>query len=236
VISIINIAICDDEMLQASSLDHTVSRYFELKGHTYKINKFSSGEQLLSSLQQKYFNIIFLDVEMAGFNGIETARRIRDNHKKSIIIFITAYSDYVFQGYEVQALNYILKPYRSEKISDVLDQALAELSQRQDILFAIEQKSGTHKLNLSDTIYFLSDKRKVCAVSTTNNIEFYDKLDELQKRLPSFFIRIHQRYIINLNFTSAVEGNEVIVNGETLPVSRVYKQRLIISFTRTMLG
>lgn len=235
-VSIIHIAICDDEILQVKSLYHTISRYFELKGHTYKIDKFNSGELLLNSLQEKYYDVIFLDIEMNGLNGIETAKRIRNNHKKSIIIFITAYSDFVFQGYEVQALNYILKPYNPEKISNVLNQALTVLNQMQDIFYSIEQKSGTHKLNLTNTIYFSSDKRKVCAVTTSYNIEFYDKLDELHKELPSFFIRIHQRYIININFASAIEGNVVIVNGETLPVSRAYKQNLIISFARTMLS
>ncbi len=235
-VAIINIAICDDEKSQVNTLKHIVSRYFELKGHKYKINEFNSGELLLNSLQQEYLDIIFLDIEMNGLNGVETARKIRNEHKKSIIIFITAYYDFVFQGYEVQALNYILKPYKPEKIADVLNQALADLNQRQDIFYAIEQKSGTHKLNLTSTIYFSSDKRKVCAVTTTDNIEFYNKLDELYKKLPSFFIRIHQRYIININFASAVEGNEVIVNGETLPVSRFYKQNLIIRFARTMLG
>ena len=235
-ISIINIAICDDEKLQVNSLNHIVSRYFELQGHKYKINEFNSGELLLNSLQQTYFDIIFMDIEMNGLNGVETAKRIRDVHRKSIIIFVTAYSDFVFQGYEVKALNYILKPFKPEKIADVLNQALAELNQMHDIFYSIEQKSGTYKLNLTNTIYFSSDKRKVCAITTSDNIEFYDKLDELLNKLPSFFVRIHQRYIININFASAVEGNEVIVNGETLPVSRAYKQNLIIYFARTMLG
>ena len=192
---------------------------------------------LLNSLQHNYFDIIFLDIEMNGLNGVEIAKKIRNNHKESVIIFVTAYSDFVFQGYEVKALNYILKPYKPEKISDVLNQALADLNQRQDTFYAIEQKSGTYKLNLVNTIYFSSDKRKVCAVTTTaDHIEFYDKLDELYKELPSFFVRIHQRYIINIHFASAVEESKVIVNGETLPVSRAYKQNLIISFARTLLG
>lgn len=235
-ISIINIAICDDEKMQVNALTHIVERYFELKGHKFQINKFDGGESLLDSLQQKYFDIIFLDIEMNGVNGIETAKKIRNDHQKSIIIFITAYCDFVFQGYEVKALNYILKPYKPEKIADVLNQALAELNHRQDIFYVIELKSGTYKLNLTNTVYFSSDKRKVCAVTAKDNIEFYDKLDELHKKLPSFFVRIHQRYIININFVSAVEGNVAIINGKTLPVSRVFKQNLIIRFARTMLG
>ena len=228
----IKVLIADDEIGMRLVLRKIIEKIegFQIVGEA------EDGNSALFLVEELDPQVIFLDIEMNGLNGVETAKIIRNDHKKSIIIFITAYSDFVFQGYEVQALNYILKPYKPEKIADVLNQALAVLNQRQDIFYAIEQKSGTHKLNLTSTIYFSSDKRKVYAVTTTDNIEFYDKLDELFKKLPSFFIRIHQRYIININFASAVEGNEVIVNGETLPVSRVYKQNLIINFARTMLG
>lgn len=232
----LTIAICDDDKLQINSLKHIVIQYLELKGHDYIINEFNSGESLLNSLRNKYFDIIFLDIEMNGINGVETARRIRNCNRRSIIIFITAYPDFVFQGYEVKALNYILKPYRPEKIAAVLNQALVELHQNKDFFYPIEQKNGTYKLDLSATIYFSSDKRKVCAVTITDKKEFYDKLDDVQGKLPAFFIRIHKRFIININYASAIDGNTVTVYGEALPVSRTYKQNLVINFARTMLG
>ena len=96
-------------------------------------------------------------------------------------------------------------------------------------------KSGTHKLNLSDTLYFTSDKRKVNAVTLTGNIDFYYKLNDLEEVLPSFFIWIHQRYLINLNFVSSIEGSNLIINNESLPISRTYQQDLMIAFAKTLL-
>lgn len=172
---------------------------------------------------------------MKNLGGIKTAKNIRLNNKKSVIIFVTAYPDFVFQGYEVKALNYILKPYKSEKIGQVLDSALDELEEIKDKFYPIELKSGTQKLNLNNTIYFTSNKRKISAITLNGNIEFYDKLDELEQNLPSFFVRIHQRYLVNINFVSSVESNEVNINSENLPISRGRYQAFMIEFAKTML-
>ncbi|MCM1988917.1 LytR/AlgR family response regulator transcription factor [Oceanirhabdus seepicola] len=231
----LNIAICDDENIQTNSLKKVVSCYLELKGIEYKINEFSNGEALITAINKNSFDIIFLDIEMGGINGVETAKEIRKTQKHSIIIFVTAYSDFVFQGYEVKALNYILKPYKDEKIIQVLQSALDELISIQDVFYIIETKSGTQKINLSETCYFVSDRRKVCAVTSHGNIEFYEKLNILENQLPSFFIRIHQRYLVNLNYINAVEGKSATVNGENLPVSRTYNQNLVIAFAKTLL-
>lgn len=232
----LNIAMCDDEKSSVVSLKQVVTCYLDLKGIVYKIHEFNCGEALLNSINNIYFDIIFLDIEMSGINGVETAKNIRRFQIKSIILFVTSYPDFVFQGYEVKALNYILKPYKQEKITQVLSSALEELNEMSNIFYTIELKSGAHKINLSNTIYFTSDKRKVCAITTNDRIEFYSKLDVLEKELPSFFVRIHQRYLVNMNFVSSVEANAAVVNGESLPVSRTYSQNLILCFAKTMLG
>ncbi|MEG1312021.1 MAG: LytTR family DNA-binding domain-containing protein [Romboutsia sp.] len=91
-------------------------------------------------------------------------------------------------------------------------------------------------MNLNNTFYFTSDKRKIKAITSTCNIDFYDKLDELEKNLPSFFVRIHQRYLININFVSSVESNSLIICGESLPISRGRYNDFMIEFAKTMLG
>ncbi len=232
----LSIAICDDEKVQINSLKKAVECYLDLKGLKYNIAEFNSGEALINSTFKEYYDIIFLDIEMTGLNGVETARKIRRNQNRSIIIFVTAYPDFVFQGYEVRALNYILKPYKTEKIMQVLYSALEEIDDITNIFYAVELKGGTQKLNLSKTIYFVSDKRKVCAVTDRDKIEFYKKLNELEKELPNFFIRIHQRYLVNINYVTSVESNIAVVNNEVLPVSRTYSHNLIINFAKTMLS
>ncbi|MBO3445152.1 LytTR family DNA-binding domain-containing protein [Clostridium sp. CCUG 7971] len=231
----LKIAICDDEKSQLNLLKNILSIHMDLKGLDYKIYEFESGEDLIDSINNENYDIIFSDIEMKNLDGIETAKNIRIHNKKSVIIFVTAYPDFVFQGYEVKAFNYILKPYKSEKIGQVLDSALEELEYIKDKFYIVELKSGTKKINLKNTIYFTSDKRKVNAVTLTENIDFYDKLDDLENSLPSFFVRIHQRYLVNINFVSSVESNSLTINGESLPISRSKYNSFMVEFAKTML-
>lgn len=108
--------------------------------------------------------ILFLDIEMPGIDGMETARRLRALGSKAVIIFVTAYPDFVFQGYEVQAFHYILKPYQPEKIRQVLGRALEEARLTETQYYIVEQKSGTLRLPLDQVICFKSDRRSVEAL------------------------------------------------------------------------
>lgn len=232
----INIAICDDEEKQIHDLIKIVSINMELHGINFNIFEFQSGESFIESITKNNYDIIFLDIEMNALNGIETAKIIRKYDKKSIIIFLTAYPDFVFQGYEVKASNYILKPYTPDKISAVLSSALEEITISKDTFYTIQTKSGFSRLNLSDVLYFKSNKRKIIAKLNNNKIEFYEKLDNIEKETPSFFIRVHQSYLVNINFISTLELNQVIINNESIPVSRKYKNDLMISFAKFILN
>ncbi|HEX3075376.1 MAG TPA: LytTR family DNA-binding domain-containing protein [Lachnospiraceae bacterium] len=231
----IKIAICDDEKQQRSILKAIVSTQLQLLAMEYTILEFDSGESFFSSNRNVNYDIIFLDIEMKAMDGIETAKKIRLSDKNAIIIFVTAYTDYVFQGYEVRALNYILKPYRKDKITEVLKVALEELAISQNQYYAIESKAGTYRLNLPETLYLLSDKRFIHAITLSETIDFYGKLDDLEKVFPPHFVRIHQRYLVNTSYINAIEGNEVYIKDERLPISRAHKQELLIRFAKTML-
>lgn len=231
----LKIAICDDEKSQINLLKNILSIHLDLKGLDYKIYEFDCGENLISSITKENYDIIFSDIEMKDLNGIDTAKNIRLHNKKSIIIFVTSYPDFVFQGYEVKAFNYMLKPYKPDKIGQVLNSALEELNEIQDKFYIVESKSKTEKINLSNTYYFTSDRRKVNAVTFTETIGFYDKLDNIEKKLPSFFVRIHQRYLININHVSSVESSSLVINKEILPISRGRYNSFMIEFAKTML-
>ncbi|CEQ11893.1 two-component response regulator [[Clostridium] sordellii] len=174
----LKIAICDDEKYQINLLKNILSIHLDLKGLDYRIYEFDCGESLIDSITKESYDIIFSDIEMKSLNGIDTAKNIRLHNKKSVIIFVTSYPDFVFQGYEVKAFNYILKPYTSEKIGKVLDSALEELNEIQDKFYVVESKSKTVKINLSNTYYFASDKRKVNAVINSKyNLAIKNQID-----------------------------------------------------------
>ena len=118
------IAICDDEKnIRELICDKVKTQFPEAE-----IDFYSSGDELL--LSDKPMDILFLDIQMSGRNGMETARELRKKDKRTIIIFITATEEYVFQAFDVGAFHYIVKPIDDEKFTDVLCRAVEEFEKK----------------------------------------------------------------------------------------------------------
>lgn len=231
----LNLVICDDERTLRNDLRKVLETELDLSGETFKITEFDCGEALVRALDNAAFDIIFLDIEMKDLDGVATAREIRKRTSAPEIIFVTSYPDFVFQGYEVQALNYILKPYQKGKIVSVLHTALERLGRNLEKYYLVESKGQTLRLPLNQTKYFFSDRRSVNAVTTENTHTFYGKLSEMEPELPDNFVRIHNRYLVNLKYVHSIQGNSVLLAEEELPVSRSCKQDLAITFAKYML-
>lgn len=231
----VKIGICDDEPEMRKPLRQILEQVLQLQGVEYLISESESGEELTAGISCLDIDILFLDIEMRSLDGIETAKLLRKKGMKSIIIFVTAYPDFVFQGYEVHAFHYILKPYRKEKIEEVLRQALHELDLSKEQYFVIEQKARVIRIPLSQTIAFQSDRRKVEALLEEDFVAFYGRIDEVYRELPSCFIRIHNRYIVNLNYVTTLEKDRCILGSRSFPVSRAFRQELETAFARAML-
>lgn len=231
----VKIGICDDEPEMRKPLRQILEQVLQLQGVEYLISESESGEELTAGISCLDIDILFLDIEMRSLDGIETAKLLRRKGMKGIIIFVTAYPDFVFQGYEVHAFHYILKPYRKEKIEKVLRQALHELDLSKERYFVIEQKARVIRIPLSQTIAFQSDRRKVEALLEEDFVAFYGRIDEVCRELPSCFIRIHNRYIVNLNYVTTLERDRCILGSRSFPVSRAFRQELETAFARAML-
>ena len=130
------IAICDDEKKLRIGLRRVIETKLQLEGVEYGIQEYECGEDLLTGMEKILPDLLFLDIEMSGINGMETARELRKKYQDTIIVFVTAYPDFVFQGYEVHAFHYILKPYKEEKIKEVLEKALEEAGCKPKIIRA----------------------------------------------------------------------------------------------------
>lgn len=231
----LQLAVCDDEKVFRSDLRKILGTELELCGIDYHISEFTSGEELIAGLEKADCQILFLDIEMKGIDGVEAARRLRETKRQMEIVFVTSYADFVFQGYEVRALNYILKPYEPEKIAAVLHTALEALDIEAEKYYVIDQRGGSIRVPLSSVKYFSSDRRTVHAVTTEQEYTFYEKLSDLETELPDTFVRIHNRYLVHLKYLEAVRQNTAVVDGEELPVSRSCKSGLSIAFAKYML-
>lgn len=242
------IAICDDEKKLRIGLRRVIETKLQLEGVEYGIQEYECGEDLLTGMEKILPDLLFLDIEMSGINGMETARELRKKYQDTIIVFVTAYPDFVFQGYEVHAFHYILKPYKEEKIKEVLEKALEEAGILQEKYYLVEQKGKTLRLPFSRIICFKSEGRNVEAVlksfsqgtenvdNSPETVRFYGKLSEIEAEMPGYFIRIHNRYLVNLKFVDKLEGNSVECGNLSLPVSRAYKQETAVAFAKMLLN
>ena len=122
----LRIGICDDEPDMSFDLLCQLERFLEGRGTAFEIQEFPSGDALLDWYGRNagLLDLVFLDIEMAGHNGMATARELRRQDKSLQIVFVTGHPDYVFDGYSVGALGYLMKPAQAEQLADVVVRAL----------------------------------------------------------------------------------------------------------------
>lgn len=214
------IAICDDSDADRKYVLNMVNHWAESAGYLIHTDVFSSAENFLFHYaEENDYDILLLDIEMGDMDGVTMAKKLRKSNDTIQIIFITGYSDYISEGYEVAALHYLMKPVKEEKLCSVLDRAAEKLSKNEKVLnFEIGGEMvrvPVYQIRYADvmgnyvTIHALSD----VTVKMT--------LGELEKELDERFYRAGRSTIINLTQISRVTKNEIrLSDGTTIPLPR----------------
>lgn len=233
----LRIGLCDDESCARDALRLVLERLLKEEQEEI-VYEFSSGETAVSWLQKHpgEIDLLFLDVEMRGISGIQAAEQIRKFDTKLQIVFVTGYQDFVFEGYRVQAVDYLVKPVEEVRLADVLDRVRGYLKQAEEKQFVFQNGDGVYRFYLDEIRYFYSEKRKVSVVTKERTVSFYAKLDDVAARVGRSFVRIHQRYLVNADAVTYVGTSSVRMGEEELPVSRTMKQEAVAAFAKAMIG
>ena len=204
------IAICDDEKNIRELIGNKVTKQHP----DAEIIFFQTGEELL--LSDDIIDILYLDIQMSGIDGMETARELRKKDKNMIIIFVTAVEEYVFQAFDVGAFHYIVKPIDDTKFADVLHRAVAELNSKVVEVKEAEEKyvlinnSGVHtKVILDDIVYAEVFNRKVVIHKMNETIEYYGKMSDLESLAGESFFRPHRAYLINFKYVEKYDATTI---------------------------
>ncbi len=237
----LRIGICDDQMEARDTLRFALEKVIR-EGAEQIVYEFSTGESAVRWLEKHpgEIDLLFLDVEMKGINGMEAAGQIREFDKELCIVFVTGYRDYVFDGYKVNALDYVIKPAGTERLSEVLGRVREKIFDKREENFIFKNPEGTYRIPLENISYFYSDKRKVNVVLKEKDekeaYSFYGKLDQVETQLSGAFVRIHQRYLVNPGQVTYIGGESVTVGGKELPMSRNMKEEATVKLAKAMLG
>ncbi len=232
----LRIAICDDEISARDLLWMKLKKILREKEEEI-VYDFSSGSSAVNWIRKHpgEIDLLFLDVEMEGINGMKTAEAIREFDDNLLIVFVTGYADYVFDGYGVGALDYLMKPVKEEKLRAVMNRVRGKFFQEARQYFTVKNVEGTYRFACKDILYFYSEKRKVNLVTRQGVYGFYDKLDEVESRLGEDFVRIHQRYLVNARAVEHVSGAQVELGDVCLSISRAYRDQAAKKLAKALL-
>lgn len=231
----LRIAICDDSENDREILKTLLDKACLLPGEEV-VYEFSSAKNAIrfSKNHPGEIDLLFLDIEMPEPNGMEAAEAIRTFDATVQLIFVTGYADYVFDGYRVRALDYLMKPVSEKRLKEVLERSRDILGCRNKY-YCCKNTEGQYRIPLLDIQYFYSDRRKVVLVSEEKEIAFYGKLDELETELKDHFVRIHQRYLVNFSHVEKISHTNVTIGKKELPVSRSMKETALKKLAGLML-
>lgn len=219
----LKIAICDDEQPIREYLKKLTKMCTDAE-----IRMFADGEELLAD--QTDYDVILLDISLdqehgtGTLNGMDVARKIRAR-SDAIIIFVTALKEYVFEGYDVGAFHYLLKPVDQQKFMEVMDKAIRRIGRNTQAEPLIIKIGGNYiKIPVDNIIYAENEARKIILHTRNmkeNTYRFYEKMEVLERRLGDHFFRSHRGYLVNLQEVARYDNSNIeLKNGENVFLSK----------------
>ena len=219
--ALIRIAICDDEKHMSDHIRAMTSDFFRKKNKEIQFRTFSSGEELLSYDGQ--IDILFLDIQMKGMDGIETARKLRDSKFQGFLIFITVLKEMVFQSFEVQAYDYLVKPVDEKQFEKTMERLYTSMQNVGEYSLLV-QKGYEGRIIREDEIVFCEviDRKIYLNLTSGEVVDYYERIENLETKLGSHFFRCHRSYLINLKHLKGYKnGTAYMDNGKEVPVARL---------------
>lgn len=218
-------AICDDEQDIARYLEKTLAVEFSRNNVQVSFDIFSNGSNLLEMLADHYhFDIVFMDIEMAGTDGISICKQLRKANYDTLVIFISNKDELVFSTFEVQPFRFIRKSHYDQLLPSLVPAIITELSRRNPAtLTIVEPRSGDLFSFDAVQIRFVEAQGKSCLIHSDNDTtEMRIKLMEVAEQLADYeFIKPHRSYLVNCKYISSIQKNTItLTNGELIPISR----------------
>lgn len=228
----ISIIIVEDEDDEYNTLLPMLSNYFSKKDREYKLVRFTNGNDLVNNYP-KGADLILLDIELQNSNGMDAALEIRKFDKDVIIIFTTKMAQFAVSGYQVNALDFIVKPYTYDSLSFRLDRAINVLDEKSPY-FMVKTKTGLEMLNPNDLFYIDVFGHSLGFHTEKGTIYVWGALNEYEEKLaPHGFIRCSNSALINYSKIKTIQGMELtMINGDKVQISHPRRKSFMTSLAQ----
>lgn len=214
----ITIAIVEDETIFQVLVRKNLEEVTQNTPFSFTILEYSSGVEFLK--EEKVFDIVFMDIEMPGLSGLETAEKYREYCPGGILIFLTAFEEYIKQGYKVNAFRYLGKHDGIEEFSEAVKSALSVLQEKKKVKLQLVN-GGEIYLSLEDIVYVEAQVRLVMVHTKTEILPVRSKISDLTEQLEKKgFYLVHRAYLVNMKYVRSYSANEVMLSTmESIPLS-----------------
>ena len=200
----------------------------------YSVSSFSDGRALLDAIDR--FDVIFLDIQMEQPDGMETAKLLRRRGDHSLLVFVTVLKELVFDAFQVEAYDYLLKPLDRARFKQTMERVLRSLDRKTAEDIVIQRGTGCEVVLLSDIVYCEVLGRKIYLHKHDGTVsDYYDKLEDLERRVDGRFFKCHRSFLVNLDYVRGCQDGQVLLaQGERIPASRLRERELTQALLRYM--
>lgn len=233
----VRIALVDDEEAPRAVLASHLHRYQQTHDQPFEIRTFDSGEAFTSPYRAE-FDIIFLDVQMPGLDGFETAQRIRNLDDQVVIIFVTNMAHLAIRGYEVGALNYLVKPVKYFPFSQEVERATQRMRRAPAASIMLTTSEGAARVEVPSIVYLESDRHRITVHALDRRYVLTGTLKAFESQLAEHgFFRCNNGYLVNLRHVVGVQDSSAIMRtGARLQISRPRRRTFMEALTTHMKG
>lgn len=231
-----DIAIVEDELSYSAALGQYIERYANENNETLSYKVFSNGLEFVNSYRSE-FDIIFFDIKMPLLNGIDAAKIIRKSDEDVVIIFITTLGNLAIKGYEVNALDFVVKPVSYPLFSEKLERAIASVKKKKGKEIIISNEDGVIRLNVSEIMYVEKDKNYLVYHTKDKTYKERGTMQNIEEFFTQYnFAKCISGCLVNLRYVNQTTPNSVIINNKELPISRQQYKSFISAMMQYLQG
>lgn len=236
VVTMITIAVVEDEKEYSDVLLEYIARFSKETHIAVNAEVFGDGASFIDEYSPR-FDIVLMDIAMPHLNGMEAAKRLREKDKTVCLIFITTLANYAIRGYEVNALDFLVKPPTYELFKIKLEKAIAVSNKNAELTYTIAAPTEMRRVPLSEIIYIESNKHYLIFHTISGEFRMRSTMREVTEFFTTNgFAFLSGSLLVNLTHVDSFKGNDISICGEVLPITRIYKAAFLQALAKSVGG